>query len=40
MNYEQSKDLKPSEFKRLCGVHLETFLVLADFMERPESYCL
>lgn len=25
MTYEQHKDLKPEEFKRLCGVHTETF---------------
>lgn len=25
MTYEQIKDLKPSEFKRLCGVHRQTF---------------
>ncbi|MCC5668489.1 IS5 family transposase [Nostoc sp. CHAB 5784] len=25
MTYEKVKNLKPEEFKRLCGVHLETF---------------
>jgi hypothetical protein len=25
MTYEQLKDLKPSAFKRRCGVHRETF---------------
>ena len=25
MTYLQHKDLKPEEFKRLCGVHKETF---------------
>lgn len=25
MSYEEIKDLKPSDFKRLCGVHHETF---------------
>jgi len=25
MTYEQLKNLNPKEFKRLCGVHLETF---------------
>ena len=25
MNYEQVKTLKPTEFKRLCGVYPDTF---------------
>lgn len=25
MTYEQFKNLKPSDFKRRCGVHTETF---------------
>ncbi len=25
MTYEQVKNLKPTEFKRLCGVYPETF---------------
>lgn len=38
MTYEQLKDLKPTEFKRWCGVHLETFArmvkVLRPHLER------
>lgn len=33
MTYEQIKDLKPTEFKRLCGVHLETFERMAEVLQ-------
>ncbi|MBE9208291.1 hypothetical protein IQ244_17500 [Nostoc sp. LEGE 06077] len=30
MSYEKVKNLKPEEFKRLCGVHPETFSQMAE----------
>ncbi len=30
MNYEDVKNLKPSDFKRLCGVSKETFAVMCE----------
>ncbi len=30
MNYEDVKNLKPSDFKRLCGVSKETFAVICE----------
>lgn len=30
MTYEKVKNLKPEEFKRLCGVHLETFTQMTE----------
>ena len=35
MSYEQIKDLPPSEFKRLCGVHNATFRKMVEVLE-PE----
>ena len=32
MTYEQVKHLKPAEFKRLCGVRLETFGKMVDIL--------
>lgn len=32
MTYEQVKHLKPAEFKRLCGVRLETFDKMVDLL--------
>lgn len=38
MTYEELKNLKPTEFKRLCGVHFDTFErmveVLRPYLER------
>ena len=33
MTYEQLKYLKPKEFKRLCGVHLETFTRMVEVLQ-------
>ncbi len=30
MTYKQQKNLKPTEFKRLCGVHFATFKRMVD----------
>lgn len=35
MTYEQLKHLKPSAFKRRCGIHLETFEQMVEVL-RPE----
>jgi hypothetical protein len=35
MSYEQIKDLPPSEFKRLCGVHNATFRKMVEVL-KPE----
>ncbi len=35
MTYEELKTLKPEEFKRLCGVHLEIFLQILEVL-RPK----
>jgi len=35
MTYEQLKHLKPSAFKRRCGVHLETFEQMVEIL-RPD----
>ena len=35
MTYEQFKNLKPSAFKRRCGVHPETFKRMTEVL-RPE----
>jgi predicted transcriptional regulator len=38
MTYLQHKDLKPEEFKRLCGVHQETFTrMVSVFQEQVEQ---
>ena len=38
MTYEQIKDLKAEEFKRLCGVHRQTFdKMLAALLERQTA---
>ncbi len=34
MTYERLKELKPSEFKRRCGVHRETFEKMVEVL-RP-----
>lgn len=34
MNYEQAKKLKPGEFKRLCGVTLQTFKQMVKIVEK------
>lgn len=33
MTSEQSKDLKPAEFKRLCGVHSQTFERMVEVLQ-------
>jgi hypothetical protein len=33
MTYEQLKNLKTEEFKRFCGVHLETFTRMVEELE-------
>jgi hypothetical protein len=33
MTYERVKHLNPAEFKRLCGVHLETFNQMVTVMQ-------
>ncbi|GBE93573.1 hypothetical protein NCWK1_3337 [Nostoc cycadae WK-1] len=35
MSYEQIKDLPPPEFKRLCGVHIATFVRMVEVL-KPE----
>lgn len=35
MTYEQLKNLKPTEFKRLCGVHIATFKRMVEVL-RPD----
>nr|WP_082127239.1 hypothetical protein [Calothrix sp. 336/3] len=35
MSYEQIKDLPSPEFKRLCGVHIATFVRMVEVLE-PE----
>lgn len=37
MTYEQVKSLKPEDFKRLCGVRLETFKQMLDAVRSAES---
>lgn len=37
MTYEQFKGLKPSAFKRRCGVHLETSLADGRCAAPPEA---
>ncbi len=32
MTYDQEENLKPAEFKRLCGVQLETFKQMVDIV--------
>ena len=34
MTYEQVKNLKPGDFKRLCGVQPETFVKMLEVMLR------
>ena len=33
MTYEQVKNLKPEDFKRLCGVRLETFAQMVEVVQ-------
>ena len=33
MTYEQLKNLKPAEFKRLCGVHRQTFTPMVEVLK-------
>lgn len=33
MTYEQIKDLRPTEFKRLCGVHCQTFERMVEVLQ-------
>ena len=33
MTYLQHKDLKPEDFKRLCGVHKETFALMVSVIQ-------
>ena len=35
MTYEQLKNFNPKEFKRLCGVHFETFTRMVGVL-RPD----
>lgn len=37
MTYEKAKHLKPSEFKRLCGVHQETFTQMGSILKQAEA---
>ncbi|MGQ4648484.1 hypothetical protein [Lyngbya aestuarii] len=37
MTYEKVKDLKPQEFKRLCGVRKETFAKMVELVETNEK---
>ncbi len=37
MTYEQVKRLKPEEFKRLCGVHPETFNQMVALMQQAKQ---
>lgn len=37
MTYEQVKSLKPEDFKRLCGVRLETFKQMLDVVRSPSQ---
>lgn len=37
MNYERAKQLKPDEFKRLCGVTPETFSQMVKLVENHEK---
>ena len=37
MTYEQVKHLKPHEFKRLCGVHQDTFAEMVSVLRRAEQ---
>ena len=37
MTYEKVKDLKPEEFKRLCGVRIETFAVMVKLVEEKDK---
>jgi hypothetical protein len=34
MTYEQHKDLKPEDFKRLCGVHKETYSRMVSVLQK------
>lgn len=33
MTYEQFKNLKPTKFKRLCGVHSQTFERMVEVLQ-------
>jgi hypothetical protein len=35
MTYEQVKSLKPEDFKRLCGLRLETFNQMLEVVRSP-----
>ena len=37
MSYKTVKNLKPEEFKRLCGVNLETFNCMVKLVENHDS---
>ena len=37
MTYEKVKELKPQEFKRLCGVRIETFTEMVKLVEKKEQ---
>lgn len=37
MNYEQIRHLKPEQFKRLCGVHPETFKQMVSVLKAAEQ---
>jgi hypothetical protein len=37
MTYEKVKNLKPEEFKRLCGVHPETFSQMTEVVRWREA---
>ena len=37
MGYETVKNLKPEEFKRLCGVSLETFERMVKLVENHQE---
>jgi uncharacterized Fe-S cluster-containing radical SAM superfamily protein len=39
MTYEQIKDLKPEEFKRVCGVHPQTFDTMLRVLWEHEHIC-
>ncbi|MBD2501131.1 hypothetical protein [Anabaena azotica] len=37
MTYEQVKSLKPEDFKRLCGVRLETFKQMLEIVRSQKE---
>lgn len=37
MTYERVKHLLPEEFKRLCGVHPETFNLMVTVMQQAKQ---